>query len=84
MEGLKPEVHSDLYYAKKIYVRLEVAFRKRELGSIFIPEYNLLNDDKFVQYQETAVSYARLCRRLLTPESVAHFKKAYMGMEGWE
>ena len=75
------EVNSDLDWARKIYGRMEKAFEVQRLESFFIPGYNLLHDDKYAQYRETAISYVRLCRRLLTPEAAAHFRKAYMGLQ---
>ena len=84
MEGLDPPMQSDVYWAKRIYEKMEEAFKRRELYSWFIPTYNLLNDDKFVQFQDIAVLYARLCRRLLTEEAANHFRKACLGgSEGW-
>jgi hypothetical protein len=77
-EGLEPQVHTDVYWARRIYEKMEEAFRIRKLYSWYIPSYNLLTDDKF-KYKDIAVMYAKLCRRLLTEEAAEHFRKAYMG-----
>ena len=72
---------SDFEWAKKIYEVVEECFSVQYMESFFIPRYNLLYDDKYVQFRETAINYARLCQKLLTPESAQHFRKAYMGID---
>ena len=41
-----------------------------QFESLYIPGYNLMHGKKYVQYREMVVSYANLCGRLLTPESI--------------
>merc|ERR1711893_78726 len=79
MKGGDIRNKSDLHWSRKIYTAMEEAFTIQRLESFFIPGYNLLHDDKYAQYRETAISYASLCRRLLTPEAAQHFRKAFMG-----
>jgi hypothetical protein len=68
----------DVFWARIIYQRVEEAFEKQYLESYFIPGYNLLSDDKYAQYRETAISYARLCRRMLTPQVAQCLRKVHM------
>ena len=72
---------NDLYWARQIYKDIEEAFSKPYLESYFVPDYNLLHDDRYVQYQEMAVLYARLCRRLLTPQVAQRLRQAFMGIK---
>ena len=74
------EVKSDFEWASRIYEMVEEGLIKQNLESFFIPGYNLLHDEKYAQYRETAICYAKMCRRLLTPQSARHFRRAYMGM----
>ena len=71
---------SDVEWAVRIYEMVEEGFEKQFLEHYFVPGQNLLRDDKYAQFRETAVSYANMCRRLLTPETAAHFKRAFMGI----
>ena len=76
-----PPTHSDLHWAREIYKGMISSFRDQYLGSFFIPQYNLLYDDKFVTYREAAIAYCQLCLKLLVPETASHMRKAYMGIK---
>jgi hypothetical protein len=70
----------DVFWAKRIYEKVEEAFREQKLQSVLFPQYNLLHEPHFAQYKDRACQYARLCRQLLTRESASKLKRAHMGI----
>ena len=63
-------------WAKEIYKLIREGFESQYQESFFFPGYNLLHDDKYAEYRDTAVEYAQLCDRLMVPVSAGHFRKS--------